>query len=135
MTAYGIDTNVLLRIFVTDDDVAQSKRAIAFASELGQNNGTIYVNDIVLVELLWTLRTQYGFKRTQRLDLVRALLERTEVEFADREAVKGALAFARQGADFSDALIALSNSAARCAHTFTFDQDAAKSIPSMELLA
>src|SRR5919108_1739960 len=129
MTAFGIDTNVLLRIFINDDDVAQSKRAIAFAGELVRNNGTIYVNDIVLVELLWTLRTQYGFKRAQRLDLVHALLERTEVEFANREAVENALAFARRGADFSDALIALSNSAAGCLQTLTFDQNAAKSAP------
>jgi predicted nucleic-acid-binding protein len=133
MTMFGVDTNVLLRIFVTEDDVSQSSKATAFAGDLGPGR-SIYVNDIVLVELLWTLRSQYGFGRGKLLDLVHALLERTEVEFADREAVKGALHFAMQGADFSDALIALGNSGAGCAHTVTFDQNAAKFVPGMELL-
>jgi predicted nucleic-acid-binding protein len=92
MTMFGVDTNVLLRIFVTDDDVSQSGKANAFAGDLGPDK-SIYVNDIVLVELLWTLRSQYGFGRGKLLDLVHALLERTEVEFTDRDAVRGALHF------------------------------------------
>lgn len=133
MNLVGVDTNVLLRA-VTDDDPRQSALVRRFLT--GEDDRQIFVNSIVLVELVWTLRTQFGYPRERILDLVAAFLERTDIEFSDRESVVLALDICRRRKlDLADAMIAAGNLAAGCRHTLTFDRNAAQSIPGMELLS
>ena len=57
------------------------------------------------------------------------------IEFEPLEVVSKALATYETGAaDFADIVIALRNRELGSANTFTFDERAAKAIPSMELL-
>ncbi len=131
MSLVGVDTNVLLRA-VVDDDPRQTTLVRTFL----EGDQQVFVNTIVLIELVWALRTQMGFPRERVLDLIGALMERSDIEFSDRESVLLALGICRrQKVDFADAIIAVSNTAAGCRHTLTFDQKAAKAIPAMELLA
>ena len=67
---------------------------------------------------------------------MRDLLGVEYIEFEALEVIGKALATYEAGtADFADMIIALRNGELGAARTFTFDEGAAKSIPSMELLA
>ena len=55
----GIDTNILLRIFETEDDPAQSSRA----RKAIEDNAPVYLHDVVLAEFVWTCRTAFKQSR------------------------------------------------------------------------
>ena len=55
----GIDTNILLRIFETEDDPAQSLRARAAIEE----HAPVYLHDVVLAEFVWTCRSKFKQSR------------------------------------------------------------------------
>ncbi len=94
------------------------------------------MNTPVLMEFFWVLRTNYKLPRSTLAGTMRTLLEVEHLEFEALETVGRALAMFEGGiADFPDAVIALRNVEFGANTTFTFDRDAAKAIPSMELLS
>ncbi|HEV7255387.1 MAG TPA: type II toxin-antitoxin system VapC family toxin [Mesorhizobium sp.] len=134
MSATGIDTNVLLRL-VLNDDLGQRALALRFGTSLRPDQPG-FVNLVVLVELHWALRSRYRQPRAAALGAIRSLLRTRGLVFEGAEAVARALdRAARTGADFADAVIAERNLDLGCFKTVTFDQDAARLIPSMELLS
>ena len=133
MTQIGIDTNILLRM-VLNDDADQRAKALAFGSDLSEQNPG-FVSLIVLIEFAWSLSSRYQQSKQQVQATIQRLLHVKSLMFEDFDAIVRALErsnFAQ--VDFSDALIAEHNLQLGCSHTVTFDQRAAKSIPSMELL-
>ncbi|MGF9692106.1 type II toxin-antitoxin system VapC family toxin [Rhizobium sp. 0TCS1.26] len=130
----GIDTNVLLRIAVSDD-AQQSERIRSFIAHLKEDD-VLFINVSVIVEAFWVLNRFYQYPRTAILDFLQAILERREFEVAEFEAVGNAIHACRHGSvDFPDALLSEMNRSAGCSTTFTFDRKAAARVPGMELLA
>lgn len=130
----GLDTNVLLRATLNDHPV-QSPAAQGLLRTLDESRQG-FVNVSVLLEYFRVLDSRYGIPRPRLVAAIRDLLELEHLHFESYEAVGQALAaYDGQGADFSDAVIALSNSEFGVERTFTFDKDAAQRVPGMELLA
>jgi predicted nucleic-acid-binding protein len=131
----GVDTNVVLRLFVVDDE-EQHRRAVAFFSARSIDDPA-YVNLLVVAELTWLLHRRYRFSRTQLLDVLRALAGSVNVEIEARDLVEDAIAAAAadSNAGIADLLIALTNTRAGCAATVSFGKDAAKRISGMELVS
>lgn len=133
MTQIGIDTNILLRM-VLNDDPDQRTKALAFGAGLSEQNPGC-VSLLVLIEFAWSLSSRYQQSKQQVAATIQRLLNVKSLMFEDFDAVVRALErsnFAQ--VDFADALIAEHNLQLGCSHTVTFDQRAAESIPSMELL-
>lgn len=128
----AVDTNILLR-FVLHDDENQHVRAASFLADRTPEDPA-FVSLIVLVEFAWTLRQRYGHSRREIRDLVAVLLEAREMAFEDEFELSAIVAEAERG-DLADHLIAYAARRAGCTSTVTFDQAAAKAVPSMELLA
>lgn len=127
----GIDTNVLLRIFIADDDPPQHKRCVEF---MRAQTSLVRVNIIVLIEAVWTLQKKMGKSRSAIASFVGSVLEADTFDVEARDAVLTALTdFKRGPAGFADCLIARLNSEAGCSATFTFDTQAAK-LPLYSLL-
>ena len=130
----GIDTNLLARLFV-DDGSAERKLAVAFFEKLAPHD-VVFVSMVVLVELVWLLSGRYQFTRLQTLDALDALLGNAGFRLQDEDLVIAALGHARAtNSGIADNLVAALGRKAGCVYTFTFDQNAAKRIPGMELLA
>ena len=118
----GIDTNVLLRLWL-DDDPAQSRRIDVLLGEHGQAAGSLLVSDVVLAEAVWTLGSAYSQGKAEQLKAVRSLLDEAAFAFESRDAVAAALAFCeRSTCGFSDCLIAAKHAALGCEFTATFDK-------------
>lgn len=122
----GIDTNVLLRLLIRDNDaqVRAAEKVIAAhcsAEEPG------FVSRIVIVEVVWALRGFYNYDRAQVAASIRALLNISEIEVESAEEIHRAIAdFEGSSAGFADCLLARTNESAGCEHTVTFDRKAAK---------
>ncbi|MER8980684.1 type II toxin-antitoxin system VapC family toxin [Mesorhizobium sp. M0870] len=134
MTSIGIDTNVLLRM-VLNDDAEQRAKALAFGEGLS-DDAPGFVSLIVLVEFSWSLISRYRLPKEQMQAAIQRLLKVKTLLFEDFDAIVVALERSNlPQVDFADALIAEHNRNLGCSHTVTFDQRAAESIASMELLA
>ena len=119
----GLDTNVLLRLFV-DDDAAQSDRARRFVNAAAADEPCV-VNPIVLAEFAWALARNFKKKRHEVARLVEGVLSMDDLDVPFRHAAQRALAVYRSGkADFPDYFLAEINRELGCASTATFDRAA-----------
>jgi predicted nucleic-acid-binding protein len=122
----GLDTNVLLRLFI-DDDPAQTARARRLAAEALAARETLFIGAVVLAELAWVLDRTYRHARADVARLIGALLEDDLFVVEDAASVAEALAdYRTSGADFADCLIGRRNLKAGCAATVTFDRAAGR---------
>ena len=110
----AIDTNIVVR-YLTQDHPEQSPRA----RDLIINNA-VWLSSTVLLETAWVLRSAYGLTKQVVLDALEAFSGLPQVQFQDPDQAAKALAWARQGMDFADALHL---AAAQSIESFvTFDQ-------------
>ena len=128
----GIDTNILLRLWL-DDDPAQNRRIDALLTEHGSTPGSLLVSDVVLAEAVWTLGSAYGQGKAAQLTAVRSLLDEAAFAFESRDAVAEAATLFEQGAcGFSDCMIAAKHAQLGCEFTATFDRRVRK-LPSVKV--
>lgn len=118
----GLDTNILLRLWLNDDP-AQNKRIDALLAEHGGTPGSLLVTDVVLAEAVWTLRSAFEQDKAAQLHAVRSLLNETAFAFEDRDSVIQAAAMFEQGnCGFSDCLVVAKHVRNACDFTATFDR-------------
>jgi predicted nucleic-acid-binding protein len=121
----GLDTNVLVR-YVVKDDAEQLSRVRRLLDDVAQTGDRIYVDDIILCELVWVLRSIYRWNRVAIAQALEEILGIWVLVFADPERFSAATGEYRDGpGDFADYLIGRRNAAPRCEHTVTFDRDLA----------
>jgi predicted nucleic-acid-binding protein len=121
----GLDTNVLIRLFLAEDDPGQHDRSVALMRDRAVS---ARINLVVLAEAVWTLQRNMGRSRAAAADFVQGVLDAESIEIEADRIVRQALADFRIGpADFADYLIARLNAERGCPVTYTFDTKAAKS--------
>ena len=129
----GLDTNVLVRYLVEEDD-PQNKAADRFVEEALNRGESLFVNQIVLCEVAWVLSRAYDFTRKEVSEALEMILCARQFEIEAKDLVVHGLREYRKGkADFADCVIGLKNQAAGCTVTVTFDRKAA-SLGSFQVL-
>ena len=129
----GIDTNVVIRLIVSDDG-EQTRRARKLVEQALSHDEPALVSLLVLLESEWVLRSRYGFEREALLSIFSALLEARELSFEDEPALEEALFHWKESAcSFADCLITARNRRLGCRATPTFDGKAAR-LPGAVLL-
>ena len=79
----AIDTNVLLRYLLWDDE-EQAKKADA----LIKGTSAVLVTDIVLVEMVWILRgKRYKLNKTEIIKTVNSLFEEINIYFENPQII------------------------------------------------
>jgi len=117
----GLDTNVLVR-YLVQDDLEQWRLADEYIKRVKANGETCFLNNIVLCELVWVLKTAYKLTRNEIIDVLEKILKADAFDFENREAAWWSVQQMKQGkADFSDYLINKINQQAGCHETVTFD--------------
>ena len=122
----GLDTNVLVRYLVQDDE-AQSSIASKVIDGLSRDDPG-FISSVVLAETSWVLATSYKLGREEIGEVIEALLRSHDLVFENTEAKYRALAIYRDGAsvDFVDTLIAETAKLSGARKTVTFDRRAAR---------
>lgn len=132
----GIDTNILLRLLLTDESEPdrvsnQFSRARKLVAETEEE---FFINHVVLAETVWVLRQKAKFDKTSIASAIRQMNDLQNVILQDEPAVLAALdVFENLPGDFSDHLIGELNARYGCRTTFTFDKAASKSPNFSEL--
>lgn len=118
----GVDTNILLRLWL-DDDPAQNKRIDTLLAAHGGMPGSLLVTDVVLAEAVWTLKSAFEQDKNAQSLAVRSLLAETAFAFEDRDAVAAAISLFETGScEFSDCLVVAKHARLGCDFTATFDR-------------
>lgn len=125
VTKIGIDTNVLAR-YILQDDERQANIANNFLESLNAHKQGV-ITCIILVELVWLLKQGYKQRKEMIVQVLSMLLTIDTLNIENKEQVLNALdIYKSSSADFSDALIAMLNHDSGCVFTVTFDKGAVK---------
>ncbi len=117
----GLDTNVILRYLLRDDE-EQWQLADHYINNILDAAETCFINNIVLCELVWVLRSGYKLSRSELINVVEKLLRTSGFVFENQEAAWWAVQQMKRGeADFSDYLILKINQQIKCVETASFD--------------
>ena len=122
----GIDTNVLVRFLVRDDE-SQFEKARKLIKRDVTAGRRVFVSQLVLLETEWVLRSRYDLSKIEIIAAISGLLDATDVQFEDEPAIETALfVWKERTVDFADCLIGAQNKRLGCRATATFDLRAAK---------
>lgn len=126
----GLDTNVLVRYVVQDDD-KQAAQATALIESFDDEQG--FISLVALVEFHWVIRRTYKASKRETEALIRDWLVAREIVVEHADAVQRALDRTHEQFDFPDALIGELGLRVGCEYTATLDS-AAATLPGMRLL-
>jgi predicted nucleic-acid-binding protein len=122
----GLDTNVLVRFLIRDDE-KQFERARDLIQGEAQREQFVCVSLLVLLETEWVLRSRYKLSKEEILSTFSELLSAADIRFEDEPAIAQALFMWKDSpAQFADCLIGARHWALACRATATFDQGALK---------
>lgn len=124
MPTVSLDTNVLVRFLVRDDE-----HQAQLAKETIQSH-QIWLSKTVLLETEWVLRFSYRFPYQKINEALRAVLGLSQVQAEDSAHLSLALNWHSQGMDFADALHLASSASVN--EFVTFDQKLAKTATSVQ---
>lgn len=129
----GLDTNVLVR-YLVHDDRRQAEKASAYIQDATSKGELLYINCIVLCELVWVLESSYGFSKIEIINVLEKIRSTKQFEVEQKETIRQTLRDYAQGkGDFADYLIGRINHESGCVFTITFDR-ALKNSNTFELL-
>ena len=115
----GLDTNVLVRYYVSDATDVATQRQRELARDLIESGEPLAVCATVVLELEWVLRGYYKLPRARVLTALRHLLSLPHIRFDDRRVLQQAIENYAAGLDFADALHHANYAA--CASVLSFD--------------
>lgn len=122
----GIDTNILVRFLVGDDE-QQARKVYTIFKDAERNKEELFVPLPVVLELMWVLESVYVIERGSVIAALRELLLMPILKFEHLSAVQQCLQAAQgNNFDLSDLLIAHVAQEQGCETVLTFDRKAAK---------
>jgi len=118
----GIDTNILIRFLIGDDE-QQAKKVYNIFKKAESEKNELVVPLLVIFELIWVLESVYEIPRTEILDSISELILMPILKFEHPSTLQQ-FTHAAQGNryDLSDLLIAHSAKAQGCETVITFDK-------------
>ena len=122
----AIDTNILVRFLVGDDDL-QARKVYNIFKKIESSKGELFVPLLVVLELIWVLESVYKIPQPEILDSISELILMPILKFEHLSTLQQ---FTKNAPttkyDLSDILIAYSAAEQGCESTITFDKKASK---------
>lgn len=117
----GVDTNVLIRYLIRDDQPQYEKARRLIDREVSKGE-PVLVSLLVLLETEWVLRSRYELPKSDIVAAFSALLDTADLTFEDEPSIEQAVySWKDSTADFADCLIDARNRRLGCRATATFD--------------
>ena len=122
----AIDTNILVRFLVGDDDL-QARKVYNIFKKVESSKGELFVPLLVVLELIWVLESVYKIPQPEILDSISELILMPILKFEHLSTLQQ---FTKNAPttkyDLSDIFIAYSAAEQGCESTITFDKKASK---------
>ena len=134
MKMFGLDTNVLVRFLLRDDQI-QSECARKIIDEALTAGEPVAVALLAILETEWVLRSCARLDKKTVITVFRMLLEARDLRIEHEESLEEALyLYENNKADFADCLMTTRYKRTGCYAMLTFDRKAA-TIPGVVLLS
>ena len=118
-----LDANILLR-YLLDDMPELTDRCEALLLRVQRGEELVWLPDIALADVIWTLHSFYKQSKTEIKDVLLPILSLRGIHLRDRAVAFHALVlFAEKNIDFSDALIATEMLAGGYTEIHSYHQD------------
>lgn len=118
----ALDTDTVLRLLLGDDK-AQSAAAQRLWLRARKDRTSLFISDVVLVDIAWALESRHKLNRNQIADILEQIFATELVVVASASGLDRALASYRTGrAAFADYLIREHARLAGAAEVVTFDR-------------
>ncbi|NOY90496.1 MAG: type II toxin-antitoxin system VapC family toxin [Deltaproteobacteria bacterium] len=118
----AVDTNILVRLLVKDDE-RQTRKVTRFFQRLDADGERAHVSDVVVCELMWVLRSAYDFDRADIARTLRSMIAARQLMFDSADRLLRALsAFQAGRGDLADYVIREHARAAGADAVLTFDK-------------
>jgi len=127
-----VDTSVILRILIKDDEL-KAKASVNLLRSAGEKNLILYLLPVAVMETVWVLEKVYAFSRKAVQEVVEAILNtpelRVEQEVVFRKALK---AYNEKNIKFADAVMGYWGLEKGYPTVFTYDEKDFKRIEGLE---
>ena len=111
--------------YLIEDDAIQSTKAIKLIDEYAGTKEAIFINNIVVCELIWVLERGYKYSKDQVITILKSIFTTVEFCFEDHQILwESTTEYAGSAVGFADILIGQLNAENDCSKTFTFDKKA-----------
>ncbi len=122
----GIDTNILVRFLVGDDEL-QAEKVYNIFKKTEADKQELFVPLLVMLELIWVLESVYEIERKEIIGAISELLLMPILNFEHQTALQQLTYTAQKNRyDLSDLIIAHSAREQGCEAVITFDKKASK---------
>ena len=120
MTA--LDTNVIVRFFVNDDEI-QGRAVRALFDSAAKTGESLFVTVPVVLELMWVLSSVYDFTRDELIEALDLLIQMPILRLERFTSMQQLIRLGRSTkADLPDLLIGLTGQFHGCECTLTFEK-------------
>ena len=128
-----VDTSVILRLLIKDDDL-KTKAAANLLRNARQENLVLYLLPVALMETVWVLEKVYHFSKKAVREVVEAVLNTPELQ-VEMEGIfrKAITTYAEKNIKFGDALMGHWGLGKGYATVFTYDEKDFKRIEGLEV--
>ena len=117
-----VDTNILLRLLVKDDD-AQRKACERLLAKAKEKEILLYVLPVSILEIVWVLEKYYKLERAAIRELVEAILNTPELKCEMDAMLKKAIeVYEEKNIKFADAVIGRWGIEKGISEVFTYDE-------------
>jgi predicted nucleic-acid-binding protein len=132
MTKAFVDTSVILRILIKDDEL-KAKAAVNLLKSAGEKDLILYLLPVAVLETVWVLEKVYAFSRKAVREVVEAILNTPELK-TEKEAVfrKALKTYVEKNIKFADAVMGYWGLDKGYTTVFTYDEKDFKRIEGLE---
>jgi predicted nucleic-acid-binding protein len=127
-----VDTSVILRILIKDDEL-KSKASVNLLKSAGEKDLILYLLPVAVLETVWVLEKVYSFSRKAVREVVEAILNTPELK-VEQEAVfrKALKTYDEKNIKFADAVIGYWGLDKGYTTVFTYDEKDFRRIDGLE---
>ncbi len=128
-----IDTSVILRILVKDDE-AKRKAAERLLLEAGRKDISLYIPPVTLLEIVWVLEKFYKLNRIAIRDLVEAILNTRGLKCEQDAVFRNALKlYTEKNIKFADAVMGYWGLERGISTVYTYDEKDFRKISGLKV--
>ncbi len=127
-----VDTSVILRILIKDDEL-KARAAVNLLKSAGEKGLILYLLPVAVLETVWVLEKVYAFNRKEVREVVEAILNTHELK-VEQEAVfrKALKTYVEKNIKFADAVMGYWGLDKGYTAVFTYDEKDFKRIEGLE---
>jgi predicted nucleic-acid-binding protein len=127
-----VDTSVILRILIKDDEL-KAKASVNLLKSAGEKDLLLYLLPVAVLETVWVLEKVYAFPRKSVREVVEAILNTPELK-VEQEAVfrKSLKAYEEKNIKFADAVMGYWGLDKGYTTVFTYDEKDFRRIEGLE---